>query len=266
MTCATCGAPLDLGHVESQVTEEPLEAIEDIESTTLCGTCQKELECFQKGIYGRKICVQYEPLPTDELLERDSFVLVAAMVKACPECGSENTHDYKTNPLLEDNTIGHCLDCGIYWCLECGYVFESVEEGMECPHWEICADCSDEHGYLDQLEFTETICSTCEHYDNGCQLEDPLECDKRRQFACPYEGAVSQCPKVEVKTSSADSQKMEGEYVKYIPGKCVYCGSSNVSETLKSTIKGAVIDGYLWDIRCADCGSNWVALEKPDFQ
>jgi hypothetical protein len=294
MTCAECGASIylgqdegqltevplevmedidELGQIESQVTEEPLEAIEDIESTTLCGTCQKELNCFQKGIFGRKICVQYEPLPTVELLECDSFVGLA-MVKACPECGSENYHDCENSPLLEDYTIGHCLDCGIYWCLECGYVFESVEEGMECPHWEICADCSDEHGYLDQLEFTETICSTCEHYDNGCQLEDTLQCDERSQLLCSYESTVSICPKIEKmlrtvvkeKTSIADSKKMEGVYVKYIPGKCAHCGSSNVSETLKKTIKGTVVNGYLWDIRCADCGSKWVALEKPDFQ
>lgn len=256
MTCAECGAPLTLGQVERQVTEVPLEAMEDIESTTLCGTCRKELECFQKGICELETCNQYEPLPPDELLERDS----------CPECGSKNIHDCKNSPLLEDDTIGQCLDCGIYWCLECGYVFESVEEGMECPHWEICADCSDEHGYLDWVEFMETICPTCEYYDDSCQLEDTLQCDKQWQLLCPYEGDVSKCPRVEQKTSSADSQKIGGGYVKYIPGKCTYCGSSNVSETLKRTIKGAIVDGYLWDIRCADCGSKWIALEKPDFQ
>ena len=274
MTCETCGTPLalgqvkrqvtevpleamedidELGQVESQVTEVPLEAIEDIESTTLCGTCRKELECFQKGICELETCNQYEPLQEDEIIE-------------CPECGSKNIHDCENSPLLEDDAIGQCLDCGIYWCLECGYVFESVEEGMECPHWEICADCSDEHGYLDWVEFMETICPTCEHYDNVCQLEDPLQCDKQWQLLCPYEGNVSQCPEVEEQMSRADSQKMGSEYVEYIPGKCAYCGSSNVSETLKRTIKGAVVDGYLWDIRCADCGSKWAALEKPDFQ
>lgn len=53
------------------------------------------------------------------------------------------------------------------------------------------------------------------------------------------------------------------EYLDYIPGKCAYCGSSYVSKTLKSKIKGPVRDGYLWDLYCADCGSKWVALEKP---
>jgi len=140
------------------------------------------------------------------------------MIKACPECGSENYHDCENNPLLEDHTIGHCLDCGIYFCLECGYVFQAVEEGIECPHWEICADCSEEHGYLDQLEFTETICSTCEHYSNGCQLEEPLQCDEQSQLLCPYESAVSICPKiermfvtaVEKERNIADSQNMAG--------------------------------------------------------
>ena len=273
MICIECGAPLTLEQIERQVAEVPLETTEDIEPTTLCGTCQRELDCSQKGIFGRQICVQYEPLPTVELLERDSFV-EAAMVKACPECGSENYHDCENSPLLEDYTIGHCLDCGTYWCLECGYAFESVEEGIECPHWEICDDCLEEHGYIGQLEFMETICSKCEHYDNGCQLEDPLQCDERCQSICPYESAVSICPRiekmlmaaVEKEKSIADSENMESVYAKYIPGKCAQCGSSNVSETLKKKIKGNVVDGYLWDIRCADCGSKWVALEKPDFQ
>ena len=130
MTCADCGSPLAYEQIDGQATEEPLEAIEDTESTTLCGTCQNELDCSKKGIFGLKICVQYEPLSTVEIRE-------CSMVKACPECGSENYHDCENSPLLEDYTIGHCLDCGIYWCLECGYVFESVEEGIECPHWEI---------------------------------------------------------------------------------------------------------------------------------
>jgi len=231
MTCIECGAPLDFKQTERQVSDLPAE--------TMAGA--------------------------DRLLERDIFVQ-AAMNMACPECSSKNAQDCKNNPLLEDETIGHCLDCGIYWCLDCGYIFELVEEGMECPHWEICGDCSDEHGYLDQLEFMETICSTCEHYDDGCQLEDTLRCNKRGQLLCPYEGDVSNCPQVTEVASTGDSSTIGSEYIKYIPGKCAYCGSSNVSETLKRTIKGTVVNGYLWDTGCADCGSKWVALEKPDYQ
>jgi len=170
--------------------------MENIEPTNLCETCRKQLDCFQKGIFERETCRQYDALPIGELLERDRFVQ-AVMVGGCPECGSENTYDCENNPLLEDNTIGHCLECETYWCLECGYVFEKVEKGMQCPHWEICAHCSDEHGYLDDLEFMETICQKCEHYGNGCQLEDPADCDKQRQFLCPYEGDVSECPRIE---------------------------------------------------------------------
>ena len=170
--------------------------MQHIEPTNLCETCWKELECFQKGIFERETCDQYDPLPLDELLERDEFVR-AIMLGACPRCGSENTYGCENNPLLEDDTIGHCLDCDTYWCLECGYVFESVEKGVECPHWDICEQCADERGYLDQVEFMERICPTCEYYDDGCQLEDPLECEKQWQFLCPYDGNVSHCLRIE---------------------------------------------------------------------
>ncbi|MFC1968764.1 hypothetical protein ACFLVX_05220 [Chloroflexota bacterium] len=213
----------------------------------------------------RQVADVPDELLDDELLDSDSLVW-ATMVKDCPECGSKNTQGCKNNPLLEDNTIGHCLECGIYWCQECGYVFESVEKGTECPHWEICAECSDEQGYLDPLKFMEQICTKCELTDNGCPLEDPLQCDKRRPLLCPYESAVSKCPQIEEETSSADSTRMESEYIKHIPGKCTYCGSSDVSETLKRTIKGELADGYLWDVRCDNCGANRLTLEKPDFQ
>ena len=230
MTCVECGAPLALEKAEKQVTAVPLETTEG-----------------------------------DELTDRSVFVR-AAMTKACPECSSQNAFDCVNNPLIEDDTIGHCLDCGIYWCLECGYVFESVEGGIECPHWEICDDCLEEHGYIGQLEFMETICSKCEHYDNGCQLDGPLECGKRWELVCPYEGDVSKCPNIGEETSGAYPKEIGSEYVKYVPGKCAYCNSSRVSETPKRRIKGTVVDGYLWDMSCTDCGLKWVALEKPDFQ
>jgi len=163
----------------------------------LCDTCRIMPACFQKGIFEREVCDQYEPLSLEELAERDEFQRVV-MVGACPMCGSENTSDCD-NPLepIRDPTVAYCLDCETYWCLECGYVFEKAEKGMKCPHWGICAQCSDERGYMDELEFMERICPTCEHYDNGCQLEDPLECEKQWQYLCPYEADISECPKIE---------------------------------------------------------------------
>lgn len=170
--------------------------MQDIEPTNLCETCKKQPECFEKGIFARESCTEYEPLPLDQLLERDEFVR-GIMVGSCPKCGSEDTYDCENNPLLEDNTVGHCLDCETYWCLECGYVFETVGKGMQCPHWGICAECSDKNGYLDEVEFIEKVCPTCEHYSEGCQLEDPSECEKASQFRCPYDGIVSECPKIQ---------------------------------------------------------------------
>ena len=48
----------------------------------------------------------------------------------------------------------------------------------------------------------------------------------------------------------------EQEYSKYIPGKCTFCGSSNVTETLKKTIKSKGRDGFLWEIHCAIVGRS----------
>jgi hypothetical protein len=135
-------------------------------------------------------------MPIGELLERDRFVQ-SVMVGPCPTCGGENTYDCDNNPLFEDNTVGHCLDCETYWCVECGYVFQKVEKAIECPHWEICRECSQEHGYLGEVEFIEKICPTCEYYDGGCQLEDPMTCEKQWRYKCPYEPDVSECPKIE---------------------------------------------------------------------
>ncbi|MFP4642309.1 MAG: hypothetical protein ACLFPU_09080 [Dehalococcoidia bacterium] len=168
----------------------------DVERTNLCETCRKELECFQQGIFERESCEGYDPLPMNELLERDKF-LRAVMVGPCPKCDSNNTYDCANNPQLEDELIGHCLDCETYWCIECGYIFEKAGRPKECPHWQICEQCSQEHGYLDVGEFVEKICATCEHFDNGCQLEDPSQCETQWQYRCPYDADVSECPEID---------------------------------------------------------------------
>ena len=171
--------------------------MQDIEPTNLCESCRKELECFQIGIFERENCDDYETMSLDELLERDEFIR-AIMVGVCPKCGGEDTYDCENNSLLEDNTIGHCLECETYWCLECGYVFESLEEGMKCPHWNICEQCAEKRGYLDHFEFMETICPKCEYYDAGsCLLDDPLECDKQLLYICPFDSDVSECEEIQ---------------------------------------------------------------------
>jgi len=181
------------------------------EKENLCDTCRKMPECFEKGIFERYTCDEYEPMPLPELAEREQFVR-EIMVGNCPRCGSDHTFDCEHSPAAEevrDITIGHCLDCDTYWCLGCGYIFEKVEKERECPHWEICARCSKEKGYLDPIEFVEQICARCENYDNGCQLEDPLECEKRAQFCCPYEIDVSECPKIRKMLWSREAVRQE---------------------------------------------------------
>lgn len=167
-----------------------------MEPTNLCMTCKKMPDCLAKGDFGRETCSEYESHSISELLERDRFVR-AFTVGACPVCGGHNTYDCENNPLLEDDLVGHCLDCETYWCLECGHIFESVEKEMECPHWPVCEQCYEEHGYLVLDEFIDTICPTCEHYDNECQLENLSDCEKLNSALCPYDANVSECPRIE---------------------------------------------------------------------
>ena len=169
---------------------------QDIEPTNLCESCRKDLECFQMGIFERGTCNDYDPMSLEELLERDEFIR-AIMVGTCPICGGEEAYDCENNAMLEDCTIGHCLECETHWCLECGYIFTYLEKGMKCPHWDLCEDCADKRGYLDPIEFMETMCPTCEHYDDGCLLEELSECDKARLYRCPNESDVSECPQIQ---------------------------------------------------------------------
>ena len=162
----------------------------------LCSTCRKEPDCLMERVFDQQTCSEYQELSMGELLERDRFVR-ALMVGSCPRCGGENTYDCENNPIFKDVTVGHCLDCETYWCLECGHLFYEVEIGSQCPHWAVCHECSREHGYLDRDEFIEKICPTCEHYDDGCELEDLSKCEKEDEVICPYEADVSECPRIE---------------------------------------------------------------------
>lgn len=168
--------------------------MEDIELTNLCVTCRKQFDCNPKGIFGRETCDEYEPRQLEDWLEWDKAVR-ADMVGACPICFSEkNTYDCENNPLLEDISVGHCLDCETYWCLDCGYIFEVVEKGITCPHWDICNRCPKEPGGPDVDVVIEKDCPTCKFYYNGCRLENPADCEYGR---CPYDEDFSECPKIE---------------------------------------------------------------------
>ena len=172
----------------------------------LCETCWNMPDCILIGIREREKCDEYDPMPMDELLERDAFV-GAIMEGACPKCGSENTCDCEDYPLApeQDNTVGYCTDCGTYWCLECGYIFKEAKKGMQCPHWAICEECAEEHGYLcDFEEFMEKVCPTCEHHgESGCEIEWDSPCPRELEFHCPYGSSygtyhlpIRECPKI----------------------------------------------------------------------
>ncbi len=151
----------------------------------------------------------------DLRLERDFFIS-QIMVGDCPKCGSKNTHDcegpdfyldsnspkqvVKTGSEcgvareLEDPTIGHCDSCDHLWCIECGSMLAIDDKA--CGHWAVCEECSKENGYMTPDETVEKICPHCEHWKDGCQLEDPSECDKTLEYECPHQEDISECPTV----------------------------------------------------------------------
>jgi len=66
----------------------------------------------------------------------------------CPVCGSDNTDDCEDTE-IDDTTVGRCLDCKTFWCLECNEVLQKGQ--AECDHWEVCEQCgmsdADEEGW-----------------------------------------------------------------------------------------------------------------------
>ena len=58
------------------------------------------------------------------------------MVGDCPKCGSSNTGDCEGDPEIEDPTLGRCLDCGQFWCLDCEELFNDAQTPHDCPAWE----------------------------------------------------------------------------------------------------------------------------------
>jgi hypothetical protein len=40
----------------------------------LCDNCRKFLECFMKGVDERDKCPEFDPLPLEEILDRQRFI------------------------------------------------------------------------------------------------------------------------------------------------------------------------------------------------
>jgi len=158
----------------------------------LCDNCRKLPECFLKGVAERDKCDEFDPLSLEEILDRQKFIS-QIMVGPCPACGSENTVDCEEDPAIEDPTVGHCLECDTYWCIECGTILKG---SFICGHWPICAACSEENGYMTPDEFFDKICPKCEFWNGECTLEDLEECEYINEYRCPYEPDVSECPKI----------------------------------------------------------------------
>ncbi len=71
----------------------------------------------------------------------------------CPKCGSQHVEDCERIRDREDLTLGHCLDCDVFWCSECGYQLKPDEKS--CPHWTVCNRCPDEADCPHLLDATE---------------------------------------------------------------------------------------------------------------
>ncbi len=179
-----------------------------MKKANLCDTCWKRTDCFSKGIFKRDECNDYDPMSLDDLTERDKFIN-EIMVGPCPKCGSANTSDCESSLELtiNDPTLGNCLDCGIYWCSECGCIIEGATTGIICEHWGICEECHIENDYVSIGEFLDRICPSCENYHDGCQLEDPSECKKEHELCCPFRGAIYECSRIKDFVTSGLSPK-----------------------------------------------------------
>ena len=159
--------------------------------SSLCENCRNFVECFFKGVSDKDKCADFDPLTLEEILERDRFVS-RIMVGPCPKCGGENTVDCDGDPSISDPTVGHCLECDAYWCIECK---KTLKDPFKCGHWAICEACSKQNGYMPLDEFMDEICQKCDFWEDGCTLENFEECE-HIQYRCPHESNPSECPKI----------------------------------------------------------------------
>jgi hypothetical protein len=166
-----------------------------MEPANLCRDCRCAPECFLDGVAGAQVCSRHEPMSIDELLEKDR-ILRHVLIGVCPACGSSDVYDCENTPLFEDVTVGHCLHCDTYWCLVCGHVFEAAEKGNLCPHWAVCRQCSEEHGFYNEDHLLLQVWPACDQKDDGCRFEDPSQSKKRHHLLCPHLGDVSGCPTI----------------------------------------------------------------------
>ena len=70
----------------------------------------------------------------------EGAVFDKVMVGPCPNCGSIKTRNCE-HTAISDSTVCLCRNCGCLGCYVCGAVFNAGE--TECPHWRICANCSE---------------------------------------------------------------------------------------------------------------------------
>ncbi len=78
--------------------------------------------------------------------------LRSTMVGDCPICGSRNTCDGEESALAHV-TVGTCLDCDTFWCLDCGEVLKAGQE--ICDHWQICNNCNESPAYGCEISILE---------------------------------------------------------------------------------------------------------------
>ena len=126
MICWNCGAELPEGAERCAACEARVENVSPEELAqaeqlfrSLPAEAQEEIEAV------------FREAETGEEAIRQIFI------GDCPNCGSENTQDCEADPDVEDITIARCLDCGQYWCPDCGELFADAQStDHECPFWD----------------------------------------------------------------------------------------------------------------------------------
>jgi len=112
--CVHCEA-----EVEPEPTQEEITAVENALAGMPADVIDQLRDAFDKSASG------------EEFVNR-------LMVGDCPICDSSNTHDCEKDPEIEDPCVGHCVDCGQLWCLDCDEVFQTAQAAADhaCPFWE----------------------------------------------------------------------------------------------------------------------------------
>ncbi|HID76227.1 MAG TPA: hypothetical protein EYP56_09560 [Planctomycetaceae bacterium] len=144
MLCPNCGAEVPDAAVRCVACEAEVDfglTPEELESA------RAAFELFPEEVKREMARLAEGAETADEFLRR-------MFVGNCPICDSSDTRSCEDDPEVYNACVGHCLECGQYWCTDCGEFFEEGDwDEHDCPFWDDFDSGMDDEDEFDEDEF-----------------------------------------------------------------------------------------------------------------